>query len=134
MQARLHLLRCLAREGDGENLRRLRAIQQQAHDARHQQPSLAAARAGFDNNAAFGVEGGLVSQFHSPFLHTPRISQCMHTASMPFAGSPAPPRMLPIACTRRSALSCASCAISCSGLMDFTSASSMLTNAASFAL
>ena len=36
LQARLHLLRRFAREGDGQDLRRLGAVQQQAHDARHQ--------------------------------------------------------------------------------------------------
>src|SRR5450756_2520505 len=75
LQARLHFLRRLARKGDGEDLRRLRAIQQQTHDARHQQPGLAAARAGFDDDTAFRVEGDVVDHCHSPLRHTPRISQ-----------------------------------------------------------
>ena len=56
-QALAHLARCLAREGDGENLLRLRAIEQRAQDTRHQHPRLARAGAGLDGDAAPRVAG-----------------------------------------------------------------------------
>ncbi len=58
IQPLAHLRRRLAREGDGQQLRRLRPRQQQAQHARHQQPGLAAAGTGLHHGAAGGVEGG----------------------------------------------------------------------------
>ena len=58
VEPRLHFLRRLAREGDGEDFRRRAAREQQAHDARHQEPGLAAAGASLDHHAVLGIERG----------------------------------------------------------------------------
>ncbi|MCY1219269.1 hypothetical protein D9M72_312380 [compost metagenome] len=57
-QAVAHFFGGLAREGDREDLVRRGAGQQQAHQARHQQPGLAAAGAGLDHDRARGIAGG----------------------------------------------------------------------------
>ena len=77
-QALAHLFGCLACERNGENVRRCRTGQQQAQHARHQQPCLAAARAGLHHNRAqritrsareiFGGNGGAVA-FVSVVIH-----------------------------------------------------------------
>ena len=56
-EPRTHFLRCSARERDGENLAGRRAVEQQAHDARNQQPGLAAAGAGFDHRTGTRIDG-----------------------------------------------------------------------------
>ena len=57
VQPRAHLAGGLAREGDGQDLLRLRAVEQRAQDARHQHPGLAGAGAGLDDDAAPRVAG-----------------------------------------------------------------------------
>ena len=58
MQTVGHLLRRLAREGDRQQFGRRSPSQQQAQHARHQQPGLAAAGAGFHHRRADGGKGG----------------------------------------------------------------------------
>jgi len=55
-----HLAGGLARERDGDDLRRLGPVEQRTQDARHQQPGLAGARTGLDDDAAPRVAGGRV--------------------------------------------------------------------------
>ena len=54
--ALLDLARGLAREGDRQNLARRNAFEQQAHDARSEQPGFAAPGTGFDNDGSLRVQ------------------------------------------------------------------------------
>ena len=62
-QALLHFARRLAREGDGQHFLGPRTLEQCAHDARDQDPGLARAGTGFNDDAALRVAGKPVEVF-----------------------------------------------------------------------
>ena len=119
VEARTHLARRLAREGDGQHLLRLDPGEQGAQDARDQHPGLAGTGTGLDDDAACRVAGGgveslgagrvltdAVGRFHPLHglrgrrhgaaqwsrRHRPRASQVSHTGPSPSAGRAAPSR------------------------------------------
>ena len=58
-----HFAGGFAREGNGQDLLRLRAVEQCAQDARDQHPGLACTSAGFHHNAAQRVAGCAIKLF-----------------------------------------------------------------------
>jgi hypothetical protein len=67
----LNLARRLAREGDSQNFRWLSSGQQQADDARRQQPGLAAAGTGLNDGTARRIEHGMDARDFTRRRHDP---------------------------------------------------------------